>query len=117
MKLANGIYILSDVLSPAECDEYIVISERLGFDDAPISEVGGEVVRADVRNNARVMIDDPEIAEMLWARIKAEVPAFLDGRQAIGLNERLRFYRYDPGQHSQHTWMGVLPERTANAVL
>lgn len=23
---------------------------------------------------------------------------FLEGRQAIGLNERFRFYRYDPGQ-------------------
>ena len=80
-------------------------------------KLGVEVVRADVRNNARVMIDDPEMAEMLGGRIKPEAPAFLNGRQAIGLNERLRFYRYDPGQHSQHTWMGVLPERTANAVL
>ena len=74
------------------------MSERVGFGDAPISEVGGEIVRPEIRNNARVMIDDEKTASLLWDRIKANVPVFLNGRQARGVNERLRFYRYDPGQ-------------------
>ena len=98
MKIANGIYVVPSLFSQKECDEYIAMSERSGFGDAPISEVGGEIVRPEIRNNARVMIDDEKTAALLWERIKAEVPAFLNGRQAIGVNERLRFYRYDPGQ-------------------
>jgi predicted 2-oxoglutarate/Fe(II)-dependent dioxygenase YbiX len=98
MNIANGIYVVRDILSLEECDEYIAICERVGFGDAPISEVGGEIVRPEIRNNARVMIDDEKTATLLWDRIKAEVPAFLNGRQVKGVNERLRFYRYDPGQ-------------------
>src|ERR1700742_3008195 len=74
------------------------MSERIGYDAAPISAFGNEVMRPDIRNNARVMIDDEQLAASLWVRIKSDVPPFLSGRQAIGLNERLRFYRYDPGQ-------------------
>lgn len=98
MKVADGIYTLPDVLSADECEEYISMSERAGFGAAPISTFGGEVLRPNVRNNARVMLDDEKIAASLWARVKDEVPVFLNGRQAVGLNERLRFYRYDSGQ-------------------
>jgi len=98
MKVADGVYTLPDLLSADECEEYIAMSERAGYGAAPISAFGGEVMRPDVRNNARVMLDDEKIAASLWERIKSEVPMFLNGRQAIGLNERLRFYRYDPGQ-------------------
>ena len=98
MNVANGIYVVPDILSPEECVDYIAISEGLGFGDAPISEAGGEIVRPEIRNNARVMIGDKKTAALLWDRIKAEVPAFLNGRQVRGVNERLRFYRYDPGQ-------------------
>jgi prolyl 4-hydroxylase len=31
-------------------------------------------------------------------RLRAHLPPFVQGRQAIGLNERFRFYRYDPGE-------------------
>ena len=98
MNIANGIYVVPEILSREECDEYIVWSERIGFGNAPVSEVGGDIVRPEIRNNARVMIDDEKTAAFLWHRIKAEVPAFLNGRQVRGVNERLRFYRYDPGQ-------------------
>jgi len=98
MNVAKGIYVVPNTLSRKECDEFIAMSERIGFADAPISEVGGEILRPETRNNARVMIDDERTAALLWHRIKAEVPAFLSGRQVIGVNERLRFYRYDQGQ-------------------
>lgn len=90
MNIANGIYVVANALSSTECEQYIAKSEDIGFGDAPISEVGGEIVRPEIRNNSRVMIDDDATAALLWDRIKAEVPVSLNGRQVRGVNERLR---------------------------
>lgn len=42
--------------------------------------------------------DDGTLSAALWAEIARLVPLTFKGRTAIGLNERLRFYRNDPGQ-------------------
>jgi hypothetical protein len=98
MKLADGIFTLEKVLTLEECCEYITFTEAKGYEDAPITTASGFAMRPDIRNNARVIVDDVERADLLWQRIRDAVPAFLKGRQAIGLNERFRFYRYDPGE-------------------
>jgi predicted 2-oxoglutarate/Fe(II)-dependent dioxygenase YbiX len=98
MKVADGIFTLPGILGPDECREYIAITEAQGFEAAPITTAFGFEMRPDIRNNTRVMVDDSGWAENLWHRIRDEIPAFLRGRQAIGLNERFRFYRYDPGE-------------------
>lgn len=98
MKVADGIFTIPSVLTPDECREYIAFTEAKGYKAAPITTADGFVMRPDVRNNTRVMIDDPQRADNLWQRVRAEIPEFLQGRQAIGLNERFRFYRYDPGE-------------------
>ena len=59
----------------------------------------GFELRPDIRNNERVIIDDFEIAKNLWQRVADQISQVLQGRQAIGLNERFRFYRYDVGQY------------------
>jgi len=97
------IFTISDVLSPAECWAWIEYSERVGYDEAPITTAHGFALRKDIRNNTRVMLDDETIAETLWERIKPFVPEEIEEEQetwtAIGLNERIRFYRYEPGQY------------------
>ncbi|HZS03853.1 MAG TPA: 2OG-Fe(II) oxygenase [Blastocatellia bacterium] len=61
-------------------------------------------MRPDVRNNTRVILDDRERAGNLWLRVSDQIPPVLEGRQAVGLNERFRFYRYDVGQYfAPHT--------------
>jgi len=72
--------------------------EELGPDAAPITTTRGAVMRPDVRNNARVMFDDVELAARLFDRLVPFVPATLAGRRPVGLNERFRGYRYTPGQ-------------------
>lgn len=52
----------------------------------------------DIRNNTRVMLDDEALADELWQLIKRHVPQIHEGHKVVGLNERLRFYRYDPGK-------------------
>ena len=102
--VAPGIYTIAGVLTPEECQTYIDWSEGHGYEPAPVSLAAGAVVRPDIRNNARVMVDSPARAADVWARISADVPRVLDGRRAIGLNERLRFYRYGPDQRfAPHT--------------
>lgn len=98
MQIAEGIYTLPDVLTPDECQELIALTEAKGYEAAPITTASGFVLRPEIRNNSRVIIDDPAQADLLWPRVRDEVPGFLRGRQAIGLNERFRFYRYDPGE-------------------
>jgi predicted 2-oxoglutarate/Fe(II)-dependent dioxygenase YbiX len=95
----DDVFVVHDFLTPGECRHFIARSEAAGFGDAPINAgMAGQIVRKDVRNNDRVMIDDWDLAKRLWDRVKEQVPARDGGWVAVGLNERLRFYRYDPGQ-------------------
>ena len=100
----RGIFTIAGVLTAQECREYIDWSESLRYETAPVSLAAGQVLRPDIRNNARVMVDSPERADDIWSRISADVPSVVEGRRALGLNERLRFYRYGPGQRfAPHT--------------
>lgn len=94
----NSIITLTGVLAAGECESLISIAESRGFTEAPITTALGFVHRPDIRNNTRVMCDDVQLAGQLWARIRPAVPEQLRGWQAVGLNERLRFYRYEAGQ-------------------
>jgi hypothetical protein len=99
MKIAEGIWTIQNVLAEAECQEYISLAEVSGFTSAPITTMGGFEMRPDIRNNTRVILDDHDRARDLWRRVRDHIPPVLEGRQALGLNERFRFYRYDVGQY------------------
>lgn len=95
----DQIFTVSNVLSSEECAEYIALTENIGYTPAGLTVGQDEyVMTPQVRNNDRVILDDEERAADLWRRIAEYVPATIDGWTAIGLNERLRFYRYEPGQ-------------------
>jgi hypothetical protein len=96
--LGERIFLIHDFLSSEECDRYIAESESSGYDVAPISTTYGSVVRQDVRNNQRVMRDDRDLAADWFERARPFLPAQIGQWHAVGLNERFRFYRYDPGQ-------------------
>jgi predicted 2-oxoglutarate/Fe(II)-dependent dioxygenase YbiX len=100
--LDERIQVLTGAFDAAECDALIRLAEGIGFHDAPITTGAGFVMAPDIRNNTRVMLDDVPRAAALWDRLAMHVPA-RDGRfRAVGLNERFRFYRYEPGQ--QFDW-------------
>lgn len=94
----NSIITVTSLLSPKECDSLIRIAESQGFTEAPITTAFGFAHRPDIRNNTRVMFDDAPLAEELWTRVRPAAPAKQLGWEAVGLNERLRFYRYNVGQ-------------------
>jgi predicted 2-oxoglutarate/Fe(II)-dependent dioxygenase YbiX len=89
------------MISREECRALIELSENLGFESAHIEgeHIGprGFVVQ-EGRDNHRVAIDDFALADALWQRVKRAVPERINQKAVDGLNERLRFYRYQAGQ-------------------
>jgi prolyl 4-hydroxylase len=89
------------IISREECAALISLSENLGFQSARIKGIWngprGFFVQSG-RDNCRVAIDDIELAAALWHRVRRAVPEKIAHKSVIGLNERLRFYRYEAGQ-------------------
>jgi prolyl 4-hydroxylase len=92
------VFTIPQLCTAAECAALIERAETLGLDEAPITTAAGFEMRPDIRNNTRVMFDEPPLAAALFTRIADAVPAQLFGRHPVGVNERFRIYRYEPGQ-------------------
>ena len=93
-----AIYI-PNLLEEARCQELIERTEQVGYAVAMMSLAGGgQVHRPDIRDNERVILWDDGIADRLWQRLQEHVPGSVDGTAAVGLSEKLRFYKYTPGQ-------------------
>jgi hypothetical protein len=98
LDLSDDIFTVMGYFSAIECDGYIRLSESLGFGDAPTSTFGGPVMAKELRDNARIMLDDPALAQPVRERARPYISAELGDHRACGMNERFRFDRYDPGQ-------------------
>ena len=66
---ADLFLTVDDVLALAECEQLIQCIESLGPTDALITTSAGFVMRPDIRNNTRVMFEDPALAVDLLARV------------------------------------------------
>lgn len=99
-------FILLNVFTPEECQQWIDMTEKRAYSPALINMGSHQVLARDVRNNDRCMIDDPEMAKLIFDRIESYLPKTWKNHKLVGLNERLRFLRYDPGQKfEQHFGM------------
>lgn len=97
--LSNDVFLVHDFLSPQECDEYIERAESLGFEAAPVTTALGPRMITEVRNNTRVMLEDDVLASEIFNRARTLLPTSMGVFWELqGVNERFRFYRYDPGQ-------------------
>lgn len=112
VQVTNEIFTFPELFTEQECNEWIDLSESMGFEPAPINTNSGPQRFADIRNNDRVLLDDDALAGELWQRIANDVPTVVEGWKAVGLNERMRFYRYDAGQ--KFNWHGDGCFRRAN---
>ncbi|KAF9433336.1 hypothetical protein BGZ76_009600 [Entomortierella beljakovae] len=91
-------FTLQEILTPQECQSLIDRSESIGYDIALVNSSSGAGVHyPGYRDGHRCIIDDPTVAAELWTRIKHHVPAIYKNRPVIGMNERLRFLKYGPG--------------------
>lgn len=95
------------VFTAEECQQFIDVSEQKGYEAATITLGRNHFeLRTEVRNNDRVIYDDAQLAEQLFARLRDLLPAQLHGWNLVGLNERFRFYRYQSGQTFKPHWDG-----------
>jgi hypothetical protein len=92
------VFEVPDFLRTDRRDQLIAQAERQQFEEATVNTASGHLRRENLRNNDRVISDDGKLSAELWASASAFVPRNFKGRIACGLNERMRFYRYDPGQ-------------------
>ena len=90
--------IVDDFITPEECTEYIQLAEDYGFEEAKIRTRQGDVIDKKIRDNYRVIWDNPPFQDKVWESVKEHLPNEVDGFQLSGLNERFRFYRYEDGQ-------------------
>lgn len=99
--LLDGYQLLTvpDVLTEAQCARLREWAEPQPWEhEAPINGPGGFVTATDVRNNDRLIVDDESWASALWNRVRLVFP-HVNGCAPVGINERFRFYRYQPGQY------------------
>lgn len=104
-----GAFQLLNVTSNQECRNLIDISESVGYQqDAAVS-----LPRSVRHNDSFTWIVDTQTTSLIWQRcaslINSKVSLF-DGKKALGLNARFRFYRYQTGDyfspHTDGSWPG-----------
>lgn len=91
-------FTLDGLFTSEECQALVAMAEAQGFYRAPVN-VEDDTFRVipELRNNFQTLVDDAGIAELLWHRVEEYFPERAGWRRA-GLNERMRFLRYDAGQ-------------------
>jgi len=104
-----GAFQLLNVLDARECQALMRLTEACGYlPDAAVS-----LPRAIRHNDNMTWVADEVTAHILWQRCAHAVnqaPALFQGRRAVGLNARFRFYRYATGDyfapHTDGAWPG-----------
>ena len=81
-------------------DEVAALLTRLStnrWEPAEVNLASGSRLRPDIRNNERIILDDPALASFMFERLRPHLPERMLGGVLVGLNERFRAYRYGPG--------------------
>ena len=84
------LWVVNDIYSEQECANFVKFIES----SSPKLATNNPLYR----NQDRVMLDDPEMAQELFRRLKLHLPPKMGDLKLIRLNERLRMYRYKVGQ-------------------
>jgi hypothetical protein len=91
-----GAFLLTSILSPAECASIVTATSALGF--LPDQPVGGSAVElSSVLASNVYWLADKEFLDVLWSRVLPFLPPVIAGKEVRGLNARFRVYRYVPG--------------------
>eukprot|EP00049_Salpingoeca_infusionum_P008888 m.147231 g.147231 ORF g.147231 m.147231 type:complete len:219 (-) comp14162_c3_seq3:4272-4928(-) len=93
-------FVVRGAFSELECQEIQAFAEANGkYQPALVNTYGGNVLDTSYRKSERCIVDSHEMAGRIFQRVKAHIPQQMHGSQLVGLNERLRFLRYHPGDY------------------
>jgi len=98
-RYSPSIFVIKQALDRQQCEQLISVSESIGYNEAPVTTPDGPVMRKELRNNNRVILDSTTIAHQLWQQVSGHMPTKWKNRALVGINERLRFYRYEPNEY------------------
>lgn len=91
-----GCYLVRNFLSREECSRLISRGRQLGY------RKPDPVYPPSYRNNERLVVDDKDLAATLYQGLNSALAPLTDEQGhnwlPIGINERIRFCRYLPGQ-------------------
>ena len=111
VEVYENVILLESFLSQNECDSLIGMTEKIGYSDALIISDGKQILAKEIRNNKRVILDDHDLAMKLWSKVATYLPDKMDGCNPVGLNERFRFYRYEPNQMFRYIRISRIVEK------
>lgn len=101
-------FVVDDVFTKDECEEWIAETEAKGYEEALLNAGGEQQISAPhIRNSKRCIVDSHDKAAMLWSKIKDFIPQEFRDLPVVGLNERLRFLRYDGGEYFKPHYDGT----------
>ncbi len=92
------IFVIHQFLAAQECAQLIALAEQRGFEEVPVASGDQPGFYKEMRTSLRVVLEDLELAARLWEMARPFVPETWFQRKAVGLNERFRLYRHDPGE-------------------
>jgi len=92
--LDRDVYLVKNFLSEEECDKFIQQSESIGYEEATVTTLEGQKMIKGIRNNQRVLVNDPDLARFFWERIQPFVTEQFDSWIPTSVNEQFRFYKY-----------------------
>lgn len=101
--------VVRSVLSEENCAALLSKVNAKGFTPALLNVgMGQQQLRPEVRDGHRVIVDSPCFASWLLEVLRPHLPEQLpDGSRLEGLNERLRFLCYTPGQSFDEHFDGM----------
>lgn len=94
----DQVWSLPQFLTPNACQNLILFSEQKGFKEADVGFPSGARMMKNMRNNDRAVFNDPVLVNKLWDSLKPHIPDLNIGAKPVKLYEKIRVYRYGPGQ-------------------
>ncbi len=97
-KHSDIIWTIASFLTEKECEDLIIFSEHLGYEEAKVSLPEGAKMIKGIRNNHRLLYKDTNLSKQYWERLQPYCPQVIEDYEVIGLNEQFRFYKYESNQ-------------------
>lgn len=105
--------LVPGVLGPAERDALLGVAEAIGWtwiDEGDAPRVGPAGYQSQGgRRQHRAALDDPPLAQALWAALRARLPELPREDTPVDINPRLRFYATVAGggypAHTDGAWI------------
>lgn len=98
IEIGPNIFVQKNLLSSDQCNEFIRLSENIGYKAADVDVGGRRKLLNNIRNNERVDYFSRELSAHLWMTLgNVQLPS-VEAYIPVSFSPYFRFYKYQPGQ-------------------